>query len=142
MLSVKQELETIKIKLADLEQEKKILQEKYQKLLESKSAALENANAQPEVLSTDQKVNLFAHLFKGRDDIYATRWQNKQGRAGYSVACANEWQPVICNKPKVKCSECSNRSFSSGSLLLVNHLISKLFLIIFQGIRQLDSIRY
>lgn len=76
MPSIEQELEIIKIKLADLEQEKKILQGKYQKLLESKSTALENANAQHEVLSTDQKVNLFAHLFKGRDDIYALRWQN------------------------------------------------------------------
>jgi hypothetical protein len=42
---------------------KKILQEKYQKLLESKSIALENANAQHEILSTNQKVNLFSHLF-------------------------------------------------------------------------------
>ncbi|MEN8251018.1 MAG: DEAD/DEAH box helicase family protein [Bacteroidota bacterium] len=113
MPSIDQELDIIKIKLANLEQEKKILQEKYQKLLESKSIALENtnANAQHEVLSTDQKVKLFAYLFKGRDDIYAVRWENKQGRVGYSIACSNEWQPVICNKPKVKCSECSNRSF-------------------------------
>ncbi len=123
MPSIEQELEKIKIKLADLEQEKKILQEKYQKLLESKSIALENANAQPEVLSTDQKVNLFARLFKGRDDIYATRWQNKQGRAGYSVACANEWQPVVCNKSNVKCSECSHRSFKPlNQQAIFNHL--------------------
>ena len=28
-------------------------------------------------------------LFRDRDDIYAHRWQNKQGRSGYSVACHN-----------------------------------------------------
>ena len=47
-------------------------------------------------------------FFRGRDDIYAHRWQNKQGRSGYSVACHNEWRQGLCNKPKVKCMECVN----------------------------------
>jgi hypothetical protein len=54
---------------------------------------------------------LFISLFQGRNDIYAMRWENKQGRTGYSLACANEWQRGICNKPKVKCGECNYREY-------------------------------
>ncbi|WP_419757163.1 TOTE conflict system archaeo-eukaryotic primase domain-containing protein [Teredinibacter turnerae] len=36
-------------------------------------------------------------MFRGRTDIFANRWQNQQGRSGYSVACNNEWLKGICN---------------------------------------------
>lgn len=41
-------------------------------------------NDQPIHLSTDQKVTLFRRLFRGRVDIYATRWKSAKGRSGYS----------------------------------------------------------
>lgn len=51
-----------------------------------------------------KKVNLFMSLFKSREDVFATRWENsKKGTSGYSPACGNEWVPGICRKPKVKC---------------------------------------
>jgi len=62
-------------------------------------------------LSTDQKVALFRRLFRGRTDIYPTRWKSAKGRAGYSPACGNEWKTGLCNKPKVKCADCDNRLF-------------------------------
>jgi phosphatidylserine/phosphatidylglycerophosphate/cardiolipin synthase-like enzyme len=32
-------------------------------------------------------------LFKGRDDVYARRWENKKkGTSGYSPSCVNEWK--------------------------------------------------
>ena len=41
-----------------------------------------------------EKVRLFMSLFRGRDDVYAKRWENKAKRtAGYSPACGNEWEP-------------------------------------------------
>ncbi|MFV0593060.1 MAG: TOTE conflict system archaeo-eukaryotic primase domain-containing protein [Draconibacterium sp.] len=56
------------------------------------------------------KIQLFQSLFKGRDDVYAKRWENNtKGTAGYSPACSNEWSPGICQKPKIKCSACKNR---------------------------------
>jgi len=62
--------------------------------------------------SSAEKVALFRSLFRGRDDIYALRWESaKNGRSGYSPACGNEWDKVFCRKPEIKCSECPNSKF-------------------------------
>jgi len=68
-------------------------------------------NDLPIHFSTDQKVTLFRRLFRGRVDIYPTRWKSAKGRSGYSPACGNEWKTGLCNKPKVKCADCDNRLF-------------------------------
>ncbi len=60
---------------------------------------------------SEDKIELFMSLFKGRTDVYAKRWRNSKGQSGYSPACLNEWKPGICNKPRIKCYECSNKSF-------------------------------
>ncbi|MFM0111697.1 TOTE conflict system archaeo-eukaryotic primase domain-containing protein [Paraburkholderia nemoris] len=69
------------------------------------------ASPQPEPsrLNTDEKVVLFRRLFQGRIDTYPIRWESKAGKSGYSPACANEWRPGICEKPRIKCSDCGNR---------------------------------
>ena len=77
--------------------------------------------AQPEVegnvqghrrLSTEQKVDLFRRLFRGREDLFPVRWQSKaSGKAGYSPACSNEWLAGVCEKPRMKCADCGNRQF-------------------------------
>ena len=61
-------------------------------------------------LSTDEKVKLFRRLFQGRTDVYPVRWESKTtGKTGYSPACANEWRAGICQKPRIKCADCSHR---------------------------------
>jgi len=62
-------------------------------------------------LTPDQKIESFRKLFRGRQDVYAIRWQGSGGRSGYAVACENEWAPNICQKPKIKCGECPHRKF-------------------------------
>ena len=62
-----------------------------------------------EKLSTEEKVALFRRLFRSRDDVYARRWESKKGKSGYSPACGNEWKPGLCEKPKIKCGDCSHR---------------------------------
>ena len=58
------------------------------------------------------KIALFRSLFRGREDVYPRRFQSrKTGRAGYSPACGNEWVPGICEKPRIKCSECPHQRF-------------------------------
>ncbi len=112
MDEISQELLLIEEKLEALRQKTAELLERKQTLLTSASSpALFHMN--PEPLSPQQKINLFIDLFRGRDDIYALRWENKQGRNGYSVACANEWHQGICNKPKIKCGDCPNQAFLS-----------------------------
>lgn len=70
------------------------------------------------------KIILFQTLFAGREDIFATRWENsKKGISGYSPACGNEWVPGICQKPKIKCSACKNKDFLKlNSQAIENHL--------------------
>lgn len=62
------------------------------------------------MLTASEKIALFRSLFRGREDVYPRRFQNKTtGRAGYAPACANEWVRDLCNKRKTKCAECPNR---------------------------------
>lgn len=61
-------------------------------------------------LGTDEKVKLFASLFRGREDVYPVRWESKAGKSGYSPACANEWRAGICEKPRIKCGDCAHRA--------------------------------
>jgi len=40
---------------------------------------------------TKEKVRLFMSLFRGREDMYAKRWENsKKGKSGYSPACSHD----------------------------------------------------
>ncbi|EFC5310066.1 DEAD/DEAH box helicase family protein [Escherichia coli] len=74
------------------------------------------------VLSTDDKVALFRRLFRGRDDVWALRWESKtSGKSGYSPACANEWQSGICGKPRIKCGDCAHRQLIPVSDLVIYH---------------------
>lgn len=60
--------------------------------------------------STQEKVTLFRRLFRGRDDVYALRWQSSSsGRSGYGPACANEWRPGLCEKPRISCRDCNHQ---------------------------------
>lgn len=60
----------------------------------------------------DAKIQLFRSLFRGRDDVYARRFESrKTGKSGYAPACANEWVRGVCEKPRVKCAECPHRRF-------------------------------
>lgn len=60
-------------------------------------------------LGTDAKLALFRRLFRGRSDVYPIRWESKGGKSGYSPACANEWRSGICEKPRIKCGDCTHR---------------------------------
>ncbi|QXP85816.1 DEAD/DEAH box helicase family protein [Methylococcus sp. Mc7] len=89
---------------------------------------------EPSRLSTDEKVDLFRRLFRGRTDVFPVRWESKTtGKSGYAPACANdkfarrailhseaarraramdgpsEWRAGVCEKPRIKCADCSNR---------------------------------
>lgn len=58
------------------------------------------------------KVKLFRELFRGRPDIYPTRFVSKKtGKAGYAPACSNKFVHGVCELPKVKCSDCTRQAF-------------------------------
>lgn len=60
-----------------------------------------------------EKIRLFMSLFRGREDVYAKRWQNREGIAGYAPVCRNEWKSGICRKPAVKCFDCRQQSYDA-----------------------------
>ena len=56
---------------------------------------------EPSRLSSIEKIALFRRIFRGRTDVYPVRWESqKTGKSGYAPACANEWRPGVCNKPR------------------------------------------
>ena len=58
------------------------------------------------------KIALFRRLFRGRPDVYSQRFQNrKTGKSGYQPACGNQWLRGICEKPKIRCMDCTNSRF-------------------------------
>ncbi len=78
--------------------------------------------------SINAKITIFRNLFRGRTDVYPVRWTSqKSGKSGYSPACANEWRPGVCAKPRVKCAECNNRSLLPVTdETIYNHLSGKI----------------
>jgi hypothetical protein len=58
------------------------------------------------------KIALFRSLFRGRTDVYPVRFESRRtGKVGYSPACGNEWVRGVCEKPRIKCTDCSFRRF-------------------------------
>ena len=110
------QIEYIKNRLKDIEKEKTkllnelaVLQDQTQKKTLSASDTL---SIKPKPIGDEEKISLFLELFTGRTDVFAKLWENKKsGKKGWSPVCSNEWVKGICEKPKIKCAECSNQSF-------------------------------
>jgi superfamily II DNA or RNA helicase len=107
--------------LAALEQLKKRAGAEVQPTMSFQTAG---AIASPAVRSNSEKITLFRSLFRGRDDVFPRRWENsKSGKSGYAPACHNEWVRGICEKPRIKCSDCPNQAFMPVSETVVrSHL--------------------
>jgi len=55
---------------------------------------------------------LFRSLFRGREDVFPTRFVSKRtGKPGYAPVCRNKFVQGVCELPKVKCGECPNQAF-------------------------------
>ena len=66
---------------------------------------------------------MFRSLFRGREDVYAVRWESRKGKSGYSPACANEWDPLLCRKPCAKCKNSKHVPLSDA--VIRDHLLGK-----------------
>ena len=51
-------------------------------------------------LSTAEKIALFRSLFRGREDVYAQRWESPDGRSGYSPRTERNWNAYNAAKPE------------------------------------------
>jgi hypothetical protein len=77
---------------------------------------------------TGEKIRLFMSLFKGREDVFAVRWENiKKGPAGYSPSCMNEWKPGLCLKKKGGCARCPHKAHATvDEGIIYNHLLGNM----------------
>ena len=99
---------------------------------ESEIIAPQAAIVSPPGMSKDadegEKIRLFMSLFKGRDDVYARRWENKKkGTFGYSLSCLNEWKTGLCAKPKGTCTSCIHKAYADlNKKVIDDHLRGKI----------------
>jgi superfamily II DNA or RNA helicase len=113
--------EALGLPIADVVQKQKIV-------------AIEKENTTPKIVSSinkysspDEKIKLFMSLFRGRTDVYAKRCYSKNFNSSYYIpACKNEWVIGICERPKMKCKNCSKRELLPLTEDVINgHLRNK-----------------
>lgn len=102
-------IEEKEIELKKLLNEINILKQELQKQNSSKV----------QEMTIDEKIELYASYFKGRDDVYPYLSINKNDptKKYYIPACTNEWRQGICNKTMGKpCKDCQYRENKPLSL--------------------------
>jgi len=99
--------ETAQAKLSALRRELEILERG------TPTATSTGATADDVPRTAQEKIKLFRSLFRGRPDLFATRFVSKRSnKAGYSPACSNKWTPGLCAlKTGGKCGDCSHQAF-------------------------------
>jgi hypothetical protein len=56
--------------------------------------------AASEVYTPERKIALFRNLFRGREDVFAIRWEGKGGKSGYVPAGEMDWHSIHAAKPE------------------------------------------
>lgn len=81
----------------------------------------------PAPRTSAEKVTLFRSLFRGREDVFPTRFvAKKTGKPGYAPACRNKFVKGVCELPKVKCGDCPNQAFVPfDDAAVVGHLTGR-----------------
>ncbi len=100
------EIATLEAVLAKKRAELELLESQTTQHLPSAAPSVHNAS------TPQEKIQLFHSLFRGREDVYARRFESaKTGKVGYQPVCANEWLQGVCDKPRIKCGDCKAREF-------------------------------
>jgi hypothetical protein len=47
-----------------------------------------------------KRIALFRSLFRGREDVYARRWENARGQAGYAPSALKDWKAINTSRPE------------------------------------------
>jgi len=109
-------------KLSKLDEQRKAFQYQLNELKHQRAILIKQTKYDPSLQakkpsvtihsSESEKISLFRSLFRGREDVFARRFESvKTGKRGYQPCCRNEWVKGVCQKPKIKCSDCDNRNF-------------------------------
>jgi superfamily II DNA or RNA helicase len=73
------------------------------------------------------KVKLFRSLFRGREDVFPTRFvSRKTGKPGYAPACRSKFVKGVCELPRIKCGDCPNQAFMPvDDAAVIGHLTGR-----------------
>lgn len=115
-------IEELERRLAALDEKRKQIAVKLKRLRQSpakpvsqeQSGSLARSSRAPVTAASpsEDKITLFRSLFRGREDVFPRCWLNdKTGKSGYAPVCSNEWARGVCQKPRIKCSECPHQAF-------------------------------
>lgn len=83
-------------------------------------SATVTVDSRPEV-----KVSRFKGLFRGREDVYAVRWEGKGGKTGYSPAGEREWNQTPSSGRGPKKSFRITKLFPLSEEVIIYHLLGK-----------------
>ena len=74
-----------------------------------------------------KRIALFRSLFRGREDVYACRWENADGRSGYSPAAQKDWKAINRSRPedRKKVDQKTRKYFPLTESVIENHLLGK-----------------
>jgi hypothetical protein len=61
---------------------------------EAVQAANVESTSKSGVSTPEEKISLFRNLFRGREDVFAIRWEGKNGKSGYSPAGIMDWRAI------------------------------------------------
>jgi superfamily II DNA or RNA helicase len=74
-----------------------------------------------------KRIALFRSLFRGREDVYARRWENPDGRSGYSPVALRDWKAINSSRPeeRKKVDQKTRKFLPLTDMIVENHLLGK-----------------
>jgi hypothetical protein len=74
-----------------------------------------------------KRVALFRSLFRGREDVYAQRWESVDGRSGYAPAAIKDWKAINKSRPedRKKVDQKTRKFLPVSDTVIGNHLLGK-----------------
>jgi superfamily II DNA or RNA helicase len=74
-----------------------------------------------------KRIALFRSLFRGREDVYARRWENDDGRHGYMPVVVKDWKAINRSRPedRKKVDQKTRKFIPLTDAVIENHLLGK-----------------
>src|SRR5258708_5204166 len=74
-----------------------------------------------------KRIALFRSLFRGREDVYARRWEKDDSGSGYAPAAVKDWKAINRSRPeeRKKVDQKTRRLLPMTDAVIENHLLGK-----------------
>jgi superfamily II DNA or RNA helicase len=74
-----------------------------------------------------KRIALFRSLFRGREDVYARRWESPDGRSGYVPAALKDWRAINKSRPeeRKKVDQKTRKFIPLTDAVVESHLLGK-----------------